>query len=131
MKAICRNADWNMLSQNVKTLIGFGNIHIPLDLIAGLPFEDIESFRKSFDDVFGLKPSQLQLGFLKMLKGTPLYEQGSTIFSGYRYLSEPPYEVLESPWLSYGDIIELKGVEEMLEGYYNSHRYEASMPRYS
>lgn len=127
MKAINRAADWDVLSRNVKALLEFGNIHIHLDLIAGLPYEDIESFRKSFDDVFRLKPSQLQLGFLKMLKGTTLYTQSNSSFSGYKYLSEPPYEVLESPWLSYKDIVELKGVEEMLEEYHNSHRYEKSI----
>ena len=127
MKAINRTADWDILSRNIKTLLEFGNIHIHLDLIAGLPYEDIESFRKSFDDVYRLRPSQLQLGFLKVLKGTPLSVQCSSVFTGYKYLSGPPYEVLESPWLPYEDIMELKGVEEMLEEYHNSRRYEKSM----
>ena len=98
-----------------------GNIHQHLDLIAGLPYEDIKSFRKSFDDVYSMRPDQLQLGFLKVLKGSYMQEMQQEY--ELRYKDEPPYEVLSTKWLPYSDVIELKGIEEMVEIYYNSGQF--------
>lgn len=110
-----------------------GNIHQHLDLIAGLPYEDIKSFRKSFDDVYGMRPDQLQLGFLKVLKGSYMQEMQQEY--ELRYKDEPPYEVLSTKWLPYSDVIELKGIEEMVEIYYNSgqftHVVEALVENYA
>ena len=110
-----------------------GNIHQHLDLIAGLPYEDIKSFRKSFDDVYSMRPDQLQLGFLKVLKGSYMQEMQQEY--ELRYKEEPPYEVLSTKWLPYSDVIELKGIEEMVEIYYNSgqftHVVEALVENYA
>ncbi|HIQ74659.1 MAG TPA: B12-binding domain-containing radical SAM protein [Candidatus Cottocaccamicrobium excrementipullorum] len=101
------------------------NIHQHLDLIAGLPFEDLESFLESFDRIFAMKPDQLQLGFLKVLKGSYLEERQKD----YQLIAadEPPFEVLSTKWLSYADVLELKQVEEMVEIYYNSGQFTWSM----
>lgn len=110
-----------------------GNIHQHLDLIAGLPYEDIKSFRKSFDDVYNMRPDQLQLGFLKVLKGSYMQEMQQEY--ELRYKDGPPYEVLSTKWLPYSDVIELKGIEEMVEIYYNSgqftHVVEALVENYA
>ena len=110
-----------------------GNIHQHLDLIAGLPYEDIKSFRKSFDDVYSMRPDQLQLGFLKVLKGSYMQEMQQEY--ELRYKDEPPYEILSTKWLPYSDVIELKGIEEMVEIYYNSgqftHVVEALVENYA
>lgn len=118
---INRPADFGRLSQAVRRLKKTGNIHIHLDLIAGLPFEDMERFKHSFNEVFSLRPHQLQLGFLKVLKGSPLAEHCTAY--GLKYSDAPPYEVLETKWISYGQILQLKAVEEMVEIYYNSGQY--------
>lgn len=97
------------------------NVHQHLDLIAGLPFEGIESFRKSFDDVYRLYPEQLQLGFLKVLKGSYMEEQRERY--GLVYKSKPPYEVLCTNWLTYEDVLRLKRIEDMVEVYYNSGQF--------
>ena len=102
------------------------NIHVHLDLIAGLPYEDMGSFIRSFNDVYSMRPQQLQLGFLKVLKGSYLEEMAQTY--GIVYQSCPPYEVLYTKWLSYGDIIRLKRVEEMVELYYNSNQFTHLIP---
>ena len=94
------------------------NVHQHLDLIAGLPYEDMESFQKSFDDVYRLHPEQLQLGFLKVLKGS--YMEAQKERYGLVYKSRPPYEVLYTKWLSYEEMMQLKSMEEMVEVYYNS-----------
>lgn len=114
------------LSEMVAKIKGFGNIHQHLDLIAGLPYEDYESFGHSFDDVYAMKPEQLQLGFLKVLKGSPIEEH--TQEYGIVYQEKPPYEVLGTNWLSYAEILKLKGVEEMVELYYNSLQFVHSIP---
>ena len=106
-------------------LLHSGNVHVHLDLIAGLPFEDYESFRVSFNTVYGMHPHELQLGFLKILHGTPLEQEASQY--GIRYLEEAPYEVLSTNWLSYEDILQLKRIEEVLEIYYNSGQFSRSM----
>lgn len=97
------------------------NVHQHLDLIAGLPYEDMESFQKSFDDVYRLHSEQLQLGFLKVLKGSYMESQKERY--GLVYKSRPPYEVLYTKWLSYEEMMQLKSVEEMVEVYYNSGQF--------
>ncbi|MGN1179603.1 MAG: B12-binding domain-containing radical SAM protein, partial [Suilimivivens sp.] len=101
------------------------NIHIHLDLIAGLPFEDYVSFGHSFDEVYDMEPEQLQLGFLKVLKGSPMFYLAEKY--GVVCQSKPPYEVLYSNWLSYGDVLRLKQIEEMVELYYNSNQFRATL----
>ena len=98
-----------------------GNVHQHLDLIAGLPYEDYERFAQSFRDVYALHPEQLQLGFLKVLKGSYMHEK--TEDYQLLYQDRPPFEVLSTKWLSYDDVIRLKGVEEMVEVYYNSGQF--------
>jgi len=127
LEAIHRKTDWHRMSSNVKALLAPHNIHIHLDLIAGLPYEDMFSFRKSFNDVYGLKPLQLQLGFLKVLKGTEMESIANVCADGYLYGSYPPYEVLGTPWMSYSEISALKGVTEMIETFYNSRQFEQTM----
>lgn len=118
---INRKMDFAKVSAAVKRISSWKNIHIHLDLIAGLPFEDLETFRASFNDVYDLMPQQLQLGFLKVLKGSDMEtrsEQYNLI-----YTSMPPYEVLSTKWLSYEDVCRLKQIEEVLEIYYNSGQF--------
>lgn len=127
IREINRPADFGRLSQAVRSLKQGGNIHIHLDLIAGLPYEDMECFKNSFNEVFSLKPHQLQLGFLKVLKGSPLAENCTAY--GLKYSDAPPYEVLETKWISYGQLLQLKAVEEMVEVYYNSGQYTQGLER--
>ncbi len=119
--AINRKMDLARVARVTETIRQAHNIHQHLDLIAGLPLENYESFGHSFDVVYQMKPSQLQLGFLKVLKGSPMQEQAKLY--GILSQAEPPYEVLKTPWLSYDDIIRLKGLEEMVETYYNSGQF--------
>ncbi len=119
--AINRKTDFNVLSETVKTLLSFKNIHLHLDLIAGLPFEDIASFKKSFNDVFSLKPHMLQLGFLKLLKGTKIRTEHE--LHGYKFISYPPYEILKNNYMSFHDILTLKRIEDITEKYYNSGKF--------
>lgn len=121
IREIRRTMDLARLSANVRAVASAGNVHQHLDLIAGLPYEDLNSFRRSFDDVYALHPQQLQLGFLKVLKGSCMDERRGaySLICG----SEPPYEVLSTRWLSFDDVILLKGVEEMVETYYNSGQF--------
>ena len=119
--AIRRTMDFEKVKGVVERIKSGGNIHQHLDLIAGLPYEDIESFSRSFDEVYRLRPEQLQLGFLKVLKGSYMEEKQSDY--GLVHKSDPPYEVLYTKWLSYEDVILLKGVEEMVEVYYNSGQF--------
>ena len=102
-----------------------GNVHQHLDLIAGLPFEDYNSFRNSFNEVYALQPEQLQLGFLKVLKGSCMQERAGEY--GLQYQDRPPFEVLSTKWMSYADIIRLKGIEEMVEVYYNSGQFQNTL----
>ena len=119
--AIHRHMDLDKLFENVDKVHQMGNIHQHMDLIAGLPFENYEQFRKSFNDLYVHMPDQLQLGFLKVLKGTCMEQEAAEY--GIRYRSNPPYEVLQTNWISYGEVIKLKGVEELVEMYYNSGQY--------
>lgn len=126
IREIRRTMNFEKLSQNVKALCDMNNVHLHLDLIAGLPFEDIDRFSQSFNDVYALRPHQLQLGFLKVLKGSYMEEKREEY--GLVYKGEPPYEVLYTKWLSYRDVLELKGIEEMVETYYNSRQFEHTLP---
>lgn len=122
---IRRKMDFDKVAELVTRIKKMENIHQHLDLIAGLPNENYESFGKSFDDVFSLQPEQLQLGFLKVLKGSYMYENREAY--GLVYRSEPPYEVLSTNWVSYDEMIRLKGIEQMVELYYNSHQYDKTL----
>lgn len=121
LRAIRRNMSLERLEQVVARIREGRNIHQHLDLIAGLPYEDYESFGRSFNRVYSMKPQQLQLGFLKVLKGSEM-ERRTEEF-GICYQSRPPYEVLYTNWLSYEDVLRLKRVEEMVELYYNSNQF--------
>lgn len=125
LREIRRHADTERIGRAVSQLRQAHNIHIHLDLIAGLPFEDYESFACSFNQVYGMRPQQLQLGFLKILKGSHMYEMADAY--GIQYLSVPPYEVLSTRWLAYEKILLLKEVEEMVEIYYNSGQFNNSI----
>ena len=123
--AIHRHMDLDKLFHYVDRVHKLGNIHQHLDLIAGLPYEDYESFGKSFNDLYAHEPDQLQLGFLKVLKGTVMEEEVKKYDIIYR--NQSPYEVLGTKWLSYDEIILLKGVEELVELYYNSGQYALTL----
>ena len=125
IKEIHRTMKLQKLKEVVKRVQSMGNIHQHLDLIAGLPYEDYETFQKSFDEIYALKPNQLQLGFLKVLKGSYMYDHAAEYEIVYH--DRPPYEVLSTKWLSYGDVLAIKQVEEMLEVYYNSGQFEVTM----
>ena len=122
---IRRKMDFSKVAERVTRIKNLGGIHQHLDLIAGLPNENYESFGKSFDDVFALRPEQLQLGFLKVLKGSYMYENRAAY--GLIYRSEPPYEVFSTKWISYDEMIRLKGIEQIVELYYNSHQYDRTL----
>ncbi len=121
LAAIHRSMDVDKLEQIVARVNAGNNVHQHLDLIAGLPFEDYESFGRSFDRVYGMRPEQLQLGFLKVLKGSEMYVRAEEF--GIRYTDKPPYEVLYTKWLSFEDVLRLKRIEEMVELYYNSNQF--------
>ena len=125
IKEIHRTMKFSQVTEVVNRVHAAKNIHQHLDLIAGLPFEDYNSFHKSFCDVYALKPEQLQLGFLKVLKGS--YMEEKTKDYELLYQNRPPYEVLSTKWLPYSDVIRLKGLEEMVEVYYNSRQFEHTM----
>lgn len=122
IKAIRRTMDFKKLSEIVDRIHCFENIHQHLDLIAGLPYENYESFQNSFNQVYALKPEQLQLGFLKVLKGSLMKEMAEEY--GIIHKEKEPYEVLSTKWLSYGEILKLKTVESMVEVYYNSGQFQ-------
>ena len=124
--AIHRTMDFDRLSGIVRRIRQFGNIHQHLDLIAGLPYEDYESFRNSFNQVYALRPDQLQLGFLKVLNGSRMMEMAHEY--GIVYKEKEPYEVLFTRWLSYEEILKLKMVESMVEIYYNSGQFQKTLP---
>lgn len=121
IRAINRNVDFAALSEIVQQIKDGGNIHQHLDLIAGLPYEDYDSFGCSFNDVYALHPEQLQLGFLKVLKGSMLHQKQKEFEIVYH--DTAPYEVLTTHELPYADTLRLKYVEEMVETYYNSGRF--------
>ena len=125
LKAIHRPTDLEKIGCTTARINEGKNIHQHLDLIAGLPFEDFASFQNSFNQVYAMRPEQLQLGFLKVLNGSPM----EAMANGYGIVSSPnpPYEVLFTPWLSYKEVLALKGVEEMVEIHYNSRQFVTAM----
>ena len=125
IKAIHRTMNFEKLKGIVDRIHSFGNIHQHLDLIAGLPYEDYDSFRNSFNDVYALKPQQLQLGFLKVLKGSHMMEMCREY--GIVYKTQEPYEVLSTKWLDYDHVLKLKTVENMVEVYYNSGQFQNTL----
>lgn len=125
IKAIHRTMDFEKLKGIVDRIHSFGNIHQHLDLIAGLPYEDYDSFRHSFNDVYALKPQQLQMGFLKVLKGSHMMEMCREY--GIVYKTQEPYEVLSTKWLDYDHVLKLKTVENMVEVYYNSGQFQNTL----
>lgn len=125
LKAINRKTDMEKLWKNVERLKSAGNIHLHLDLIAGLPYEDYASFQNSFNELYDKKPDELQLGFLKVLKGAPIALEVEKYHILYE--EKAPYEVLSTDFISYEEILKLKKVEEMLELYYNSHQFETTI----
>lgn len=125
LEAIRRKTDIEEIREITETINSWHNIHQHLDLIAGLPWEDLESFKKSFNDVYEMEPEQLQLGFLKVLKGSYMEELIPTC--DLLYSAAPPYEVLCTKWLSYGDVLELKDIEEMTEVHYNSRQFTCTL----
>ena len=125
VEAIRRKTDIEEIREITETINSWHNIHQHLDLIAGLPWEDLESFKKSFNDVYEMEPEQLQLGFLKVLKGSYMEELIPTC--DLLYSAAPPYEVLCTKWLSYGDVLELKDIEEMTEVHYNSRQFTCTL----
>ena len=125
LAAIHRTAPFEKIAEHVNRVQGSHNVHQHLDLIAGLPYEDFESFRHSFDTVYALYPQELQLGFLKVLKGSEMYLRAQEY--GIVYHSTPPYEVLQTKWITCGELLRLKEIEEMLEVYYNSLQYRNTM----
>ena len=125
IKAIHRTMDFEKLKGIVDRIHSFGNIHQHLDLIAGLPYEDYDSFRHSFNDVYALKPQQLQLGFLKVLKGSHMMEMCREY--GIVYKTQEPYEVLSTKWLDYDHVLKLKTVENMVKVYYNSGQFQNTL----
>lgn len=125
LREICRPADSAHIARVVQRLRERKNIHLHLDLIAGLPCEGYESFAASFDEVYAMGPHQLQLGFLKVLKGSPMAHRAGEY--GIVYRDSPPYEVLYTKWLSYGELLRLKRIEEMVELYYNSGQFSKTL----
>ena len=125
ISAINRKTNLDKIREKVAKIKSFGNVHQHLDLIAGLPYEDYDSFANSFNQVYAMKPDQLQLGFLKVLYGSNMKLMSGEY--GIKYLSYPPYEVLETKWISYEDVLKLKEVEEVVEIYYNSFQFSNSV----
>lgn len=121
IRAIHRHMDLKKLEHCVNRVYSFRNIHQHLDLIAGLPYEDYDTFHQSFNDVYQMKPDQLQLGFLKVLKGSLMQKEAEVY--GIVYKEKEPYEVLSTNWLTYGEVLKLKMVESMVEVYYNSGQF--------
>ena len=121
LQAIGRKDDWGRLKDTVAALLKSGNMHIHMDLIAGLPLQDLKSFAQSFDDVYGLHPHALQLGFLKILSGTEMERVSER--HGLIYMAQPPYEVLATKYLNYKEMRFLKILEEVFNLTANSGRF--------
>jgi radical SAM superfamily enzyme YgiQ (UPF0313 family) len=125
IEAIGRNTDFDKLSTVSKAIKKNRNIHQHLDLIAGLPYEDYQRFGESFNHIYALRPEKIQLGFLKLLKGSALRKM--KVEYGYKLVDRAPYEIMESKWLNYDDVIALKGIEELVEKYYNEEFFRHSL----
>ncbi len=127
LKESCRYAPNEKIFESVKELKKAGNINLHTDLIAGLPYENFDSFKTGFNQVYALKAHQLQLGFLKLLNGAPL--NNLTQKHGYKFSSHPPYEILKNKYISYDEICQLKEVEDCVEKLYNSNRFILSLEK--
>ena len=125
LREIGRNIPLSAIEDKIEALLEIGTIHIHLDLIAGLPYENYESFRKSFDDVVRLRPHVLQLGFLKLLKGSKLRDEEEKF--SYKYKAKAPYEVMENNFITFDELIKLKYIEDLFEKYYNSGDFKRCM----
>lgn len=121
IKAINRTMNVEKLESIVARINAGKNVHQHLDLIAGLPYEDYDTFVNSFNRVYAMEPEQLQLGFLKLLRGSNMWDMASEY--GICCMDKPPYEVLYTKWLSYEEVLRLKKIEEMVEIYYNSNQF--------
>lgn len=124
LRLIKRKMNFNCLSHQVRQLIDRTHVFVHLDLIAGLPGEDYLSFVKTFNDNMAIRPHRLQLGFLKLLKGSGIRARVDEY--GYQYTAETPYEIIANPWITYPEILKLKVIEDILERYYNSGRFQLS-----
>ena len=129
LEAINRKTDIEKIAEITEKIHHSGNIHQHLDLIAGLPYENYESFKRSFDQVYAMKPDQFQLGFLKVLYGSMMKENSEKY--GMAYSGRAPYEVLKTNWVSFDDILKLKEVEAVVEIYYNSCQFENTIRKLS
>lgn len=125
LSCVNRKTNTRLLQENICALTQNNNIHIHIDLIAGLPYEDLESFKNSFNIAYSLRPHMLQLGFLKLLHGAAMREEQERF--PCTYSPKPPYEVLSTPWLHAKQITVIKGVEDALERLYNSHRFQRTL----
>ncbi len=125
IEAIGRTTDIEYLKKVSSKIKSFKNIHQHLDLIAGLPYENYNSFSKSFNSIYEIKPEKIQLGFLKLLKGSEIRQMSEKY--GYKFLDKPPYEVLENFYISYGELLKLKDIENIVEKYYNEAYFENSL----
>ena len=125
LRAINRADDFERIAQNVNRLTSQGNVHQHLDLIIGLPYEDHQAFERSFNDLYSIAPDKLQLGFLKLLKGTELRQRADE----YGLVASPyaPYEILRTKWLSYEGITALKGLEDVVEKFYNEGYFKHTL----
>jgi radical SAM superfamily enzyme YgiQ (UPF0313 family) len=125
LKEIDRNIPFELIKNHCQRIKGYENIHLHLDLIAGLPYEGFDSFLKSMDDLFSIAPEKIQLGFLKLLKGAQLRIHAQDY--GIVYRSYPPYEVLSTNWLTYKEMIKLKHMEDLIDHYYNSGKFKFAL----
>lgn len=125
LEATGRKTDIALCAHNIKKLLSARNMHIHLDLIAGLPYEDFDSFADSFNSVFALQPHCIQLGFLKLLRGSKLRHDADNL--RYVYSKLPPYEVLSTPWIDYGELLKLKDIETVVDALYNSGKFSFSL----
>ena len=121
LEAVNRRTDMTKLTKNLNALISAGNVHVHIDLIAGLPYEDFESFGHSFDSAYALHPHMLQLGFLKLLHGSRIRLASEKY--GYKFSSEPPYEIISNKFISNSELMKLHSAEDALERMYNSGRF--------
>jgi len=125
LKAVNRNVIYLDIKNKIKKVTSLENVHVHLDLIAGLPYENYTKFMESFDQVYSLKADHFQLGFLKILKGSKIRTESDKF--GYIYNNKAPYEIVSNDFVNYNDILKLKDIEQLLEYYYNSHHFEYSI----
>lgn len=125
LQAVNRHQNWEQIKQNIARLISYNNIHIHLDLIAGLPMETYRVFGNSFNNVYNLHPDVIQLGFLKILKGSAIWQNANLY--GYKYQARAPYQVLENNYISYEELHRLEEIEDLLSRYYNNHIVDSSL----